>query len=38
MSFFKIQNVYLRKTDDASDTESEFKIDFNVSDIELLKL
>ncbi len=38
MSFFRIQNVYLKEADDASDTESEFKISFNVSDTELLKL
>jgi len=38
MSFFRIQNVYSEKTDDASNTESEFKIDFNVFNVKLLKL
>ena len=38
MGPFRIQNVYLKKADDASDTESEFKISSDVSDTELLKL
>lgn len=38
MSPFKIQNVYLRKADDASDTKSEFEINSDVFNIKLLKL
>jgi len=38
MSSFRIQNVYLRKTDDASDTEFKFKISSDVFNTELLKL
>ncbi len=38
MNFFKIQNVYFSQTDDISDDESEFEIDFNAFDINLLKL
>ncbi len=38
MSFFRIQNVYLKKTDDALNIESEFKINFNVFNTKLLKL
>jgi len=38
MSPFRIQNVYLREADDASDTESEFEISSDMSDTKLLKL
>jgi len=38
MSLFRIQNVYSEKTDNDLDSESEFRINSNVSDINLLKL
>ncbi len=38
MSFFKIQNVYFSQIDSILNNESEFEINFNVSDTDLLKL
>ena len=38
ISLFRIQNVYLRKVNDASDSRSKFKIDSDVFNIKLLKL
>lgn len=38
MNFFKIQNVYSKKADDNSDSKFKFKIDFNISNIKLLKI
>jgi len=38
ISLFRIQNVYLRKVNDASNSRFKFKIDFDVFNIKLLKL